>query len=191
MSGADAAAIAAVTFAALYAGHQIGDHVVQSNSVAIAKAAPDAARLAAGASPWTGWGACWRHVAGYVATQVVALALVCVAVPMEVPGMATALIVSAGTHAVIDRRWVVHLLIRVKKCHGWAEAPYLIDQSLHVGAMLIAAVLAVTVSDAAGVAVVGAGASALVGAALLVERRRAAARARVVGPSHGWRRHGA
>ncbi|MGR6918667.1 DUF3307 domain-containing protein [[Actinomadura] parvosata] len=175
MTSASAAAIAAVTFAALYAGHQIGDHVVQSNSTAVAKGVPDAEQLARGVSPWTGWRACLRHVAGYIGTQAAALALVCVAVPMELAGMVTALLVSAGTHAVIDRRWIVRRLIELKKCHDWAEGPYLIDQSLHVGAILVAAVLAVVVDDFGGVAAVAIGALALVGAALVIERRSATA----------------
>ncbi|MED7930512.1 DUF3307 domain-containing protein [Nonomuraea sp. LP-02] len=185
MSGATAAALVAVTFAALYAGHQIGDHVVQSDRSAVTKGAPDPERLAMGVSPWSGWGACLLHVASYTATQAAALALVCVAVPMELSGMGTALVVSASTHAVIDRRWIVRWLIHVKKCHNWREAPYAIDQSLHVGALLVAAVLAVVVSDVVGVLTVATGAVVLMGAALTVERRLATSNARVVDPIHG------
>ncbi|WP_344494553.1 DUF3307 domain-containing protein [Nonomuraea monospora] len=165
-------------FAALYAGHQLGDHVVQSNAVAAAKSVPDSEQLAAGMSPWTGWGACLRHVVGYTVTQAAALAVVCVAVPLELISMATALMVSASTHAVIDRRWIVRQLIHIKKCHDWSEAPYLIDQSLHVGAMLIAVVLAVVVSDVVGLATVAVGTGILVGAALTTEHRIAQARTR-------------
>lgn len=111
---------------------------------------------------------------GYAATQAAALALVCVVVPLEIVSMATALVVSASTHAVIDRRWIVRRLIELKKCHGWVEAPYVLDQSLHTGAMLIAVVLSVAVSDVTGLVMVSAGAGAVVGAALTVERRLAA-----------------
>ncbi|SEG89055.1 Protein of unknown function [Nonomuraea solani] len=171
MPSAATAAIAAVTFAALYAGHQVGDHVVQSDRAAIAKGVPDRERLAAGVSPWTGWGACLRHVAGYTATQAAALVLVGLVAPLELTGMVIALIVSASTHAVIDRRWIVRRLIRLKGCHDWREGPYLIDQSLHVGAMLVAAVLGVAVPGAVGVVTVAIAAAALVGAALMTERR--------------------
>lgn len=178
LSNATAAAFAAVMFAALYAGHHVGDHVVQSSAVAAAKSVPHPDALAAGVPPWTGWGACLRHVAGYAATQAAALALVCVVVPLEIVGMATALVVSASTHAVIDRRWIVHRLIELKRCHDWAEAPYVLDQSLHMGAMLVAAVLSVAVSDVAGLVMVLAGAGAVVGAALTMERRFASAHTR-------------
>ncbi|MEV0308297.1 DUF3307 domain-containing protein [Nonomuraea fuscirosea] len=180
MSDATAAAFAAVMFAALYAGHQVGDHVVQSSAVAAAKSVPHPDALAAGVPPWTGWGACLRHVAGYAATQAAALALVCVVVPLEIVSMATALVVSASTHAVIDRRWIVRRLIELKKCHGWVEAPYVLDQSLHTGAMLIAVVLSVAVSDVTGLVMVSAGAGAVVGAALTVERRFASAHTRAM-----------
>lgn len=185
MSNAATAAIAAVTFAALYAGHQLGDHVVQSDSTAVAKGAPDPEQLAANVSPWTGWGACLRHVSSYTATQAAALALACLAAPLNLTGIVVALVVSASTHAVIDRRWIVRRLIRAKRCQDWPEGPYLIDQSLHVGALLVAAVLAAVVTGVAGLIAVVIGAVVLVGAALTAERRLAAASARAAGPAHG------
>jgi hypothetical protein len=169
------AAVTAVAFAALYAGHQVGDHVVQTNAAALGKGAPTADLLAAGVHPWRGWWACLRHVGTYTAAQAVALLLVSVAAPLGWDGGAAALAVSAGTHAVIDRRWIVRLLIRAKGCQGWPEAPYLIDQSLHVGALLVAAVLAGVVTGAGAATAVVAGAAALVGAALVTEKRLATA----------------
>jgi hypothetical protein len=159
----------AVLFVALYAGHQLGDHVVQSNASAMAKGAPTAELLAAGVHPWHGWAACLRHVCSYVAVQALALFLVA---PLDWYGIAAALAVSGSTHAVIDRRWLVRLVIRAKGCQGWAEAPYLIDQSLHTGALLIAAVVGAAVTGTAGVVAVMASAAALVGAALVAEKRR-------------------
>ncbi len=167
------AAIAGIAYAALYAGHQIGDHVVQTGAAAAAKGAPTAERLAAGADPWAGWSACARHVATYLATQAAALALVAAVAPIGRPGAVAALTVSGATHAVIDRRWPVRLLIRAKRCEAWREAPYLLDQSLHCGALLLAA-LAATIATAGGAVAVAALAAVLVGAALIVERRRAA-----------------
>ncbi|MEV0385611.1 hypothetical protein [Nonomuraea sp. NPDC050643] len=187
MPSAAAAAIAAVTFVALYAGHQIGDHVVQSNGTAVAKGFPGPEQLAAGVSPWTGWGACLRHVGTYTGTQAVALALVSLVAPVGLTGCAVALVVSASTHAVIDRRWIVRRLVRAKGCQDWAEGPYLIDQSLHVGAMLVAAVLAVAVTGVVGLLAVTAGALVLMVAALAVERRLAAASVRAAAPVGGRR----
>jgi hypothetical protein len=175
MPTAATAAVAAATFAALYAGHQVGDHVMQSNSAAGAKGAPGPDLLAAGVPPWTGWAACLRHVGGYTGTQAVALALVCLAAPVALTGAIVALVVSASTHAVIDRRWIVRRLIRAKGCQDWPEGPYLIDQSLHVGALLVAAVLPAVVTGAGGVVTVAAGAAVLVAAALAAERRLGAA----------------
>ncbi len=168
-------AVTAVVFVALFAGHQVGDHIVQTNAAAHAKGAPTAELLAAGAHPWRGWGACLRHVGTYTLTQVVALILVQVAAPVAWTGVAAALAVSASTHAVIDRRWLVRLIVRAKGCGDWPDAPYRIDQSLHVGALLVAAVLAAVTTSAAGVGAVGAGAAVLVGTALIAERRLAAA----------------
>jgi hypothetical protein len=91
--------------------------------------------------------------------------------------------VSASTHAVIDRRWIVRRLIRAKGCQNWPEGPYLIDQSLHKGALLIASVVAATVGGTVGVLAVAGAAVALLAGALAAERwlaySRAAAPARL------------
>lgn len=47
------AAVAAAAAFALWAGHMIGDHPVQSNAAATNKGIPNPARLAAGTHPWT------------------------------------------------------------------------------------------------------------------------------------------
>jgi hypothetical protein len=170
----ETAAIAACVYAALTAGHHLGDHPVQPNSVAQAKGTPEDDRLAAGAHPWTGWGACARHVATYTLTQALALAVVRVVAPLTLAGVLAALAVSASTHAVIDRRWIVRAIIRVKQCQGcWPDGPYLIDQSLHHGVLLVAAVLGAAVTTAAGVAATTASSVGLVAGALAIERRRA------------------
>jgi hypothetical protein len=178
------AATAAITFAALYVGHQIGDHVVQSEWAATTKAAPGAEELAAGVPPWTGWAACLRHVASYTGTQAVALGLVCVVAPFALAGAVAALLVSASTHAVIDRRWIVRRLIRAKGCQNWPEGPYLIDQSLHMGALLVASVLAATVGGVLATVAVAGAAVALVAAALAAERWLGAY-SRSAAPAHG------
>jgi hypothetical protein len=164
------AAVAAITFAALYAGHQIGDHVVQTNATAAAKGAPTAERLAAGAHPWTGWRACLRHVTTYTMAQAIALALIGFVAPIALPGAVAALAVSASTHAVIDRRWLVRLIIEAKGCADWRDAPYLLDQSLHAGALLVAAVLGAAVTTGRGAAAVVVAGAVLVAAGLMAEK---------------------
>jgi hypothetical protein len=169
------AAVCAVTALALYAGHQVGDHIVQLPRDVEAKGLPRDDRLAAGVHPFTGWGACLRHVSTYLATQAVALLLVSLAAPIGWRSMVTALIVSGSTHAVIDRRWIVRLVVRSRGCQEWAEGPYLIDQTLHVAAMFVAAVATATVTSPVGLAVVAGAGGLLVPVALLVEGRLAAA----------------
>ena len=166
-------AVTAVVFVALFASHQVGDHIVQTSAAAQAKGAPTAELLAAGVHPWRGWGACLRHVGTYTLTQAVALMLVSVATPVAWAGLAAALAVSASTHAVIDRRWLVRLIVRAKGCQDWPEGPYLIDQSLHTGAILVAAVVAAVATSGAAACVVGACAAVLVGTALVVEQHLA------------------
>ena len=80
----ESAAVAACAFIALYAGHQIGDHVIQPGAAVSGKGCPGDDRLADGARPWTGWVACLRHVASYTAVQAVALLLIAVVAPMTV-----------------------------------------------------------------------------------------------------------
>ena len=173
------AAIAAIAYVALHAGHQIGDHVVQTKAAAAAKGAPTAEGLAAGVHPWAGWTACAAHVSTYVLVQALALGAVRLVAPLDVHGVVAALAVSASTHAVIDRRWLVRALIRAKRCEDWPDGPYLLDQSLHHGALLIAALTATVTSTNASVVTILV-ALVLVAVALAVEHRRSAAVPRVL-----------
>lgn len=176
----ETAAVAACAFAALFAGHHLGDHPIQPDAAAQHKGHPTDDQLAAGVHPWTGWLACARHVATYTLTQALALALISLVAPLTLAGAAAALAASASTHAVIDRRWIVRLLIQAKGCQDWREAPYLLDQSLHIGVLLVAAVLAGAVTTASGAMVVTTAGLALVCAGLATEQlraRRAAGRA--------------
>lgn len=173
MSTTVSTATTAVVFVALYAGHQLGDHVVQSDNDAMGKGAPTADLLAQGLHPWTGWAACLRHVGSYTFVQAAALALISLVAPLTLTGAAAALALSASTHAVVDRRWLVRWLITVKRCHGWRDAPYLLDQSIHIGVLLIASVVAATVGTtgaAIGVAILSCG---IVLSALGIEQRMA------------------
>jgi hypothetical protein len=173
MPTVETAAVAAGTFAALYASHLFGDHVVQHHRDAEAKAAPRPGQVLAGVHPWRGWTAIANHVCSYVGVQVIALLFVAVTVvPLTFPGLAAALAVSASTHAVIDRRWLVWRLIRAKDAHEWADGPYLVDQSLHTVALLVAAVLAASVGTGGAVLTLLAS-IALVAGALAYERHAA------------------
>lgn len=165
--------VVSVVFIALYAGHQVGDHVLQSDSDAKAKGAPTPDLLARGAHPWTGWSACLRHVASYTLVQAVALALTSLVAPLTLAGVLAALTLSASTHAVIDRRWLVRWLIAVKGCDGWKEAPYVIDQSLHIGVLLVASVVGAAVDTSGGALGIVALSAAIVLAALTFEHRQA------------------
>jgi hypothetical protein len=95
----DTPATVAVTFVALFAGHQIGDHVVQTGADAAAKGAPAAGQLASGVPPWAGWAACLRHVGTYSATQAVALALVCGTASVALTGATSALAEEVGARS--------------------------------------------------------------------------------------------
>jgi hypothetical protein len=181
MATADPAGTAAWVYAALTAGHWIGDHVITRDAAMSAKALPTGDRLAAGVHPWTGWRACAEHVAGYGLAQAVALGVASVAAPLTFTGGLVALIISASTHAVIDRRWIVQAIIRAKRCQDWTQGPYLIDQALHYAVLLVAATLAARVHGASAVAVAAAAGVALVAAAMAIERRSAGTAATGVG----------
>lgn len=173
MASVETAAVAAITYAALFAGHHLGDHPLQSFAAASGKSAPETAELAAGARPWRGWSWCVRHVVVYLATQTACLALASLVAPLHVTGAIAALAVSGATHAVIDRRWVVRGVLVLKRAGDWADGPYLVDQSLHLGALLIAAVLAAAVSGMTGLVACLVASGLIVVAGLAIERQRA------------------
>lgn len=172
MGTTQTAAVAAIVFATLLVGSQISDHVVQGSLVAMAKVAPSDDRLARGEDPWRGWRACLGHVGTTALIQAVALALVWLVAPLTAAGGLAAVALGGASHAVIDRRWIVLMIVRAKRCDGWESGTYLIGQSLHHGAHLVAAVIAATVTTAAGSAIVCVVAVAAIVTALGVERRR-------------------
>lgn len=96
-------------------------------------------RVAVGAHPRTGWTACAWHSATTVLTQACALTVACLIAPLP----AAAVRISAVSHAVIDRRWIVQAIVRAKHCYDWVEGPYLSGQSLHHCAHVAIAVGAV------------------------------------------------
>ena len=165
------AAITAVVFAGLLAGHMLGDHPVQSDRDAASKGHPTDDQLTAGARPWTGWLHCGRHVVSYLACQAGALVLLGLVAPLSLPGLVAALVISGSTHAVIDRRWIVRKIVAAKGgCPNWPQAAYFIDQSLHYAALLLAAVAAARATTTTAAAVVTGAAVLLVAAAVAAER---------------------
>jgi hypothetical protein len=119
----------------LWAAHNVGDHLVQTDHQAVRKA--------------QSWRAMAGHIAGYQATQALAVCAVLAATGMRcnrravLAGMAF----SGATHAFIDRRWPVRWLLQRAGASGFAEmstpvnGPYQADQALHHGCLLIAALL--------------------------------------------------
>ncbi|SNY72929.1 DUF3307 domain-containing protein [Paractinoplanes atraurantiacus] len=159
--------------AGLGVGHLIGDMLLQPDRLARAKAFPSDDQLAAGIHPWTGWPACLAHVGLYLAAQAATVVIVALLVPMTGATALTALIISGASHAYIDRRWLVAVIIARKQCTGWAQAPFWVDQALHGAAMLLAAAVAARTTSGTGIAVAAGGGLLLLADALRVEHRYA------------------
>lgn len=144
----------AALIATMHAAHNVGDHIVQTDDQAARKMRPD------------GWGALAGHVASYHAVQLAALLVANRLLGLRLPAgrTAVALAVSAGTHALLDRRWPVRRLLEATGSSGFARGtyqlardqfthvqpvqavplngPYLADQALHHAALWLAALIA-------------------------------------------------
>lgn len=99
----DASTFAAV-FVALYAGHQVGDHWVQTGCQAATK----------GAAGWPGRNACTKHVATLTATKLALLLLTVVVLDIHVTvlGLVLGLGTDAVTHWWADRRSTLKALAK-------------------------------------------------------------------------------
>jgi hypothetical protein len=99
LSAALRGATFAASFAALFIGHQLADHWVQTDGQAAAKGQPG----------WRGRWACTRHVATYTAVCAGALLGLdaVTGLPIHPAALALALAVSGVTHWLIDRRWLL------------------------------------------------------------------------------------
>jgi hypothetical protein len=139
----DPATFAAV-FAALYAAHEVADHWLQTRHLAFAN----------GAAGRRGRVACAMHVATLTATKVLVLGVVAVltGVGLEPWAVAVGLGVDAVSHYWADRQTtLVALADRIGKGEfvrlgDGAAAPvgtgaYALDQSWHMGWLLVAALL--------------------------------------------------
>jgi len=133
---ADAGTFAAV-FVALYAAHMVGDHWVQREKEALGKGGPGA----------TGRYLAVRHVASLTLVKVVFLAAVWLvfAVSLHPVALVAGVTVDALSHVWADRRHTLARLARRVGKGGWwdhdPQAPYLLDQSWHIGWLFVAAVI--------------------------------------------------
>lgn len=135
----------------LLVAHNVADHVTgQSDWEAENKAAPTAEEIAEGASPHRGWWANLAHVGQYHLSLVVLGFVAWLALPLSwtPAGVLAALTWSAGTHALLDRRWPVRWLLEHTGKKGFARlnagglnGMYAADQALHWFALLVAAAL--------------------------------------------------
>ena len=128
-----------VALAALLVAHQLGDHVLQTDTQAGEKAGQGAAAV--------------RAMLGHLATYHAAAAVVLVGtfavldLPLTVVGVVAGLSFSALTHGLLDRRWPVRALLVRTGAPRFAEstAPvcgmYAADQALHQFALLVSALL--------------------------------------------------
>lgn len=142
-----AAAFAAV-FAALFVGHSVGDHWVQTHHQATHKGIPGRA----------GRWACAKHVTTLAATQAACLVAVvaCTSLSLSPWWTAAGLAANAGTHYWADRRTTLERLAaalewRMGKASFAAlgagqghlgTGAYALDQAWHHGWLLAAALLA-------------------------------------------------
>lgn len=125
----------AVLLPVLWAAHNVGDHLVQTDHQAMHKQQE--------------WPAMAGHVGGYQVTQAVAVGAALAATGLRPNRWAllAGAAVSAATHAFIDRRWPVRKLLMATGSEGFAtmRAPifgmYQADQALHHGCLLIAALV--------------------------------------------------
>jgi hypothetical protein len=127
----------AVTLAALYAAHSVADHWIQTDHQAVTK----------GGTGWAARLADLRHVLTYTATLAIVLAVVdwrC-HLPYDLTRVTAALVFNGITHYIADRRSpVTNLATKLGKA-GWLkhdpEAGYKLDQSWHMGFLLVTALI--------------------------------------------------
>ncbi|GAA4684720.1 DUF3307 domain-containing protein [Phytohabitans rumicis] len=128
-----------VALLALLIGHQLGDHIAQTDRQAEHKAG----------AGWTGAKAMAGHLIGYHVTAAVVLAgtAYTLALPLSATGLAAGFGFSVVTHAILDRRRPVARLLRLTRSPAFVEQTspvcgmYVADQALHWLALLVSALL--------------------------------------------------
>lgn len=112
-------------FPLLFAAHMLGDWIVQTDAQALAKMKS------------------WRAMGGHVLTY--HLVMTALLLPFwHDRWFILALVVSAGTHAIIDRRWPVRLVLAKMGSKSFAETTLGVlaaDQALHSVFLAFMAVL--------------------------------------------------
>jgi hypothetical protein len=127
----------ATAFVALFVAHQVADHWIQTQHQADHKGQPG----------WPGRRACLGHVTTYTLTQTAALAIATTATgsTAEPWRFAAALLISATTHYVADRRTPLRRMAQaLRKSPAWLDhggGLYALDQSWHIGWIGVAALL--------------------------------------------------
>lgn len=119
---ADRAGRFGAVLSALWAAHDLADHVVQTDAQAAHKA--------------TSWSAMAGHVGSYTAVQLSALAaLRTVGVRPSWRRMLAGVAVSAGTHALLDRRWPVRWVLEHSGSAEFADARFVVRDTYHAAVM--------------------------------------------------------
>lgn len=127
----------ATVFAALYAGHQVADHWIQTQHQVDRK----------GTSGWVGRWNCAKHVATYGATQLAAIGALVLVLDLAVAPLPllAGMAINLGTHYIADRRTPLRWLAdRLRKNRDWLEKGgglYALDQSWHIGWLFVAALV--------------------------------------------------
>lgn len=131
-----------VSMVVLMVAHQLGDHVLQTDHQAVTKAGPG----------WPAVRAMTGHLCTYHAVAAILLfgVFALLGLPLTSTGTVAGLAFSAFTHGFLDRRWPVRAILRAARSPRFAETTtpicglYAADQSLHLGALLVSAVLVAT-----------------------------------------------
>jgi hypothetical protein len=135
------ASVFAAVFAAMAAGHQVGDYWVQTSAQAAAKGKPGRA----------GRKACAAHVATYTLALAACIALAgwWLALPLNAGWAAAGLAVSAVTHYLADRRAPLRRLADLlgsgqfwRTGDGMATGAALLDQAWHWAWLFVSALVA-------------------------------------------------
>lgn len=148
---ASPAAIAAMTFGAMYAAHMVADHWIQTDHQAAHK----------GQTGLTGHWNCFKHVAGYTATCLAAVVGVALALgyigQLHPASLVAATLINATTHYWADRRHTLAWLAKITGHVGFfrlgsprpghddnaslGTGAYALDQSFHIGFLFVASVI--------------------------------------------------
>ncbi|MFD0742808.1 DUF3307 domain-containing protein [Phytohabitans flavus] len=128
-----------VALLALLIGHQLGDHVAQTDKQADNKAASGSAGVRAMVG----------HLLSYhlTAGAVLAGTAFTLELPLSLPGVVAGFAFSVVSHAILDRRTPVRQLLRYTRSPVFAEQTspvcgmYVADQALHWFSLLVSALL--------------------------------------------------